>query len=212
MCTDKEFKKFLNESIERNRQNGYCGTNTTVNDAPLTQDQLKAINSVIAPTIHELKAKITPAVTVTKTGKERKPRTGKSMQNKYQPDFISLGSYHNMNTHLEDVFIGASRLTTTNSHVSSRLCFRLMQELEFITTEAVFLWVNKSRCSDQQIDVRYAQEIAERLRAIVNALDYHAVTFEQNTGQFLDGFELGFDVEADARDYLRHLEVMKIAA
>lgn len=87
-----------------------------------------------------------------------------------------------------------------------------MQELESITTEAVFLWVNKSRCSDQQIDVRYAQEIAERLRAIVNALDYHAVTFEQNTGQFLDGFELGFDVEADARDYLRHLEVMKLAA
>lgn len=220
MCTDKQFQVFLHESIQRNRQNGYCGTNTIVNNLELTQSELKAINSVIAPTLSELKTKFNPSEKLFSDDGmpliPKKPRAGKSMQNKYKSEFISLSNYHNMNSLLEDVFIGASRLTTTNSIISPRLCFRLMQELDVITSEAVFLWVNKSRCSDQQIDKRYAQEIAERLRSITNALDYHVtynnINFEQNTGQFIDGVELGFDVEADARDYLKHLELMKIAA
>lgn len=142
-------------------QNGYCGDNITANANTLSIEDLAAIDTIIPPK--------------NKTDTIKR-RAGKRLINKYRENFLELGDYQNMNSKLEDVFIGSSRLCTGNSIISSRLLFRLMRELPEISSKSVFEWVNTSRPSDEQIGERYSREIAERLRGISQALDFYIDT------------------------------------
>ncbi|MEC3939732.1 hypothetical protein VOF76_26915, partial [Leclercia adecarboxylata] len=112
---------------------------------PTEQDVQNAVEEVLREIQGEAPVVSQKPVTITKTGKARKPRQPKETTNTFRPDFNHIYQYSNMLPHVEDIFMGAIRQNTTNSNYNKYMVFNLLKSLDVISTENVFMMVNSNR-------------------------------------------------------------------
>ncbi|WP_333501548.1 hypothetical protein [Kluyvera genomosp. 2] len=175
---------------------------------PTEQDVQNAVEEVLKEILPSAPAQL-PAksvVTITKTGKPRKPRQGKSTPNLFQSEFRRIHNYHNMPSQVEDIFMGAVRQTTTGSNLNSYVVFNLLKSLNTISTESVYMAVNSRRPKAEHIDVRYAQLLASACRNVISAFEHHSevknITSYYRDSSLYDDF----DIESDAEGYRNHVQ------
>lgn len=90
------------------------------------------------------------------------------MINTYQNLFRMAGSYYDMPSRIEDLFIGATRQHTGNTHINSYVVFGLMKSLSVITTEAVYVRLNSRRNSSEHVSQDMAQQCARACRNVIS--------------------------------------------
>lgn len=174
---------------------------------PTEQDIEKAVQEVLEEILPSAPAPLSnPVVTITKTGKQRKPRQGKETPNLFHAEFRHIHSYDNMPSKVEDIFMGAVRQTTTGSNLNPYVVFNLLKSMNTISTESVYMEVNSRRPKAEHIDVRYAQLLACACRNVINAFEHHSevknITSYYKEGTLRDDF----DIESDAEGYRNHVQ------
>lgn len=179
---------------------------------PTEQDVQNAVEEVLkeilpsAPALLPTKS----VVTVTKTGKPRKPRQGKSTPNLFLSEFRRIHNYHNMPSQVEDIFMGAVRQTTSaNSLHNPYVVFNLLKTLNTISTESVYFAVNSRRPKAEHISTRYAQELAAVCRNVISAFEHHSEV--KNITRHIRDESLydDFDIESDAEGYRNHVQTVQ---
>jgi superfamily II DNA helicase RecQ len=186
--------------------NGILGRNIIVSDPRLTPDEMRLLDGFMLSAL-ELKEELkrqTQTNTITKTGKARKPREGKSTPNTYIDVFRRMGSYQNMPSKMEDIFIGATRQHVGNSNHNAYVIFGLLKSLQHISTESVYTRVNQRRVRGEHISQRYAQELASACRNVLKVFEHH----HENITRYIkeleskeDVLDSSFDAKADADGY-----------
>ncbi|MBM1024058.1 hypothetical protein EIC82_22580 [Enterobacter sp. A11] len=174
---------------------------------PTEQDIKKAVQEVLEEILPSAPAPLSnPAVTITKTGKQRKPRTGKETPNLFHAEFRHIHSYDNMPSTVEDIFMGAVRQTTTGSNLNPYVVFNLLKSLNTVSTESVYMAVNCRRPKAEHIDVRYAQLLACACRNVISAFEHHSEV-KNITSYYIEGTLYDdFDIESDAEGYRNHIQ------
>ncbi|UUR70696.1 hypothetical protein [Enterobacter asburiae] len=174
---------------------------------PTEQDIEKAVQEVLEEILPSVPEPLShPAVTITKTGKQRKPRTGKKTPNLFYAEFRHIHSYDNMLSTVEDIFMGAVRQTTTGSNLNPYVVFNLLKSLNTVSTESVYMAVNSRRPKAEHIDVRYAQLVACACRNVISAFGHHSEV-KNITSYYKEGtLHDDFDTESDAEDYRNHVQ------
>lgn len=166
---------------------------------PTEQDVQNAVEEVLRELQGEAPVVSQKPVTITKTGKARKPRQPKETTNTFRSDFNHIYQYSNMLSHVEDIFMGAIRQTTSaNTSHNKYVVFNLLKSLDVISTEKVFMMVNSNRPRSEHISERYAQELAQTCRNVISAFEHHLEV--ENITRYIveDAIDDDFDIEADA--------------
>lgn len=173
---------------------------------PSEQEVQNAVEEVLKELRGQAPVTINKAVTITKTGKERKPRAFKSTPNTFKSDFKEIHQYSNMLAHVEDVFMGAIRQNTTGNIVNKHVVFNLLKSLESISSEAIYVMVNSHRPVEEHIGERYARQLAGACRNVINAFEHHL--HQKNIRNYVleDALDLCFDFDKDADEYLLHVQ------
>lgn len=176
---------------------------------PTEQDVQNAVEEVLreirgeAPVVHH------KPVTITKTGKARKPRQPKASSNTFRSDFNHIYQYSNMLSHVEDIFMGAIRQNTTGNILNKYMVFNLLKSLDVISTENVFMMVNSNRPKPEHISERYAQQLASACRNVISAFEHH-LDVENITNYVVeDAIDDDFDIETDAEGYRNHVQPLQ---
>ena len=175
---------------------------------PTEQDIEKAVQEVLEEILPSAPAPLpNPAVTITKTGKQRKPRQGKETPNLFHAEFRKIHSYDNMPSTVEDIFMGAVRQTSSaNSFHNPYVVFNLLKSLNTISTEDVYMAVNSRRPKAEHISIRYSQELAAVCRNVISAFEHHSEV--QNITRYYKEGTLhdDFDIESDAGGYRNRVQ------
>lgn len=168
---------------------------------PTDQDVENAVQEVLKEIMFQFPVVISAPVTITKTGKIRKPRQPKVTPNTLKVTFRQIHEYSNMLSEVEDVFMGAIRQTTTNSQHNKYVVFNLLKHLDVISTESVYMMVNSHRQSAEYISTQYAKELAAICRNVINAFDHHAEV--KNISRYIveSAIDTIFDQESDQIGY-----------
>ncbi|WP_162382141.1 hypothetical protein [Citrobacter sp. NCU1] len=194
------------EQIKLNRQYG-LPDNFRV---PTKQDIEKAVSEVLSEILPSAPAPLSkPVVTITKTGKVRKPRQGKETPNLFHAEFRHIHSYDNMPSKVEDIFMGAVRQTPTGSNINPYVIFGLLKFLSTISTESVYMAINSRRPKHEHISVGYAQQLACSCRNVISAFQHHEEVKNINGYYKDDTLCDDFDIESDAEGYKNYVQPLQ---
>ncbi|EQC4538717.1 hypothetical protein ACY5GP_001436 [Cronobacter sakazakii] len=168
---------------------------------PTDQDVKHAVDEVLKEIMFQSPVATSAPVTITKTGKVRKPRQPKVTPNTLKATFRQIHEYSNMLSEVEDVFMGAIRQTTTNSQHNRYIVFNLLKHLDVISTVKVYMMVNSHRQPTEYISIQYAKELAAICRNVINAFDHHAEV--KNISRYIreSAIDTAFDQESDEFGY-----------
>lgn len=160
----KQFMNFLSLSRENNKGNGLCSD--------------KVMNAALAGVYSPEQSKTTKKL-VYRSDRAYQRATGKSkvMINFAKAYFRQWGTYESMPSKVEDVLVGCCRHSDSladNTHLSSRLLFSLMINVDTIATRAVMDFMNgKRNQTEQSIDERYARYLCAAMRRLCNVFQHH---------------------------------------
>jgi hypothetical protein len=132
---------------------------------------------------------------------ETRGRKSKDIYNPYFYEFQDLSYGKNRNDlqqWVDDVLVGAGRLDTGNSKVSSELIFAILKGMPFLSTAEIKAWLNRKRSvlgGDVVDSDRYCRWLLAVSHSAIKSLDYHIERGAKLTTDRSDTFKFSNDLQ-----------------